>query len=368
MPITELPNNPPPVREPETGPGLPPPRNNSDYGDLGTDELVQRINELEDERRAARIREGIWVALLVHAIFVLLWVYGPRYVWHEPVVVNPAEKFEKPDQLAYLHMPPDVVPPIKPKHPQALSDKNRVQSSPNPVPDQKTLEQLQAMRRAGSPAPQAQAPQQQKQAQAPPPQAPQQQQAPQKQQAQAPPQTQTPTPSPVQPPLPQRQAAQQPAQNPFKTSDSAADMIRNAARGAAKPSNSGDYGANAPSRHGGVAAGADILSDTMGVDFGPYMERVIAATKAAWYPIIPQSARPPLNNKGKVGIEFIIAPDGSVKKMVLKFPSGDVALDRAAWGGITGASPYPPLPKEFKGPYLALRFGFYYNIDPDTDK
>ena len=368
MPITEVPNSPPPVKEPESGPGLPPPRNRSDYGDLGTDELVQRINELEDERRAARIREGIWVALLVHAVFILLWVYGPRYIWHEPVVVNPVEKMEKPDQLAYLHLPPDVSPPIKPKNPKALSDKDRVQSSPHPTPDQKTLEELQAMRKAGSPAPQAPAPQQQQKAQAAPQQQAPQQQQPQKQQAQQqPPQTQTPTPEQL-PPQQHAQNSQQPAPNPFKTSDSAGDMIRQAAKGAAKPSNSGDYGSNAPSRHGGVQAGADILSDTMGVDFGPYMERVIAATKAAWYPIIPQSARPPLNNKGKVGIEFIIAPDGSVKKMVLKFPSGDVALDRAAWGGITGASPYPPLPKEFKGPYLALRFGFYYNIDPATDK
>ena len=35
------------------------------------------------------------------------------------------------------------------------------------------------------------------------------------------------------------------------------------------------------------------------------------------------------------------------------------------WGGITGAAPYPPLPKDFKGPFLELRFGFYYNLDPE---
>jgi hypothetical protein len=42
-------------------------------------------------------------------------------------------------------------------------------------------------------------------------------------------------------------------------------------------------------------------------------------------------------------------------------PSGDVTFDRAAWGGITAANPFVPLPKEFTGPYLALRFHFYYN-------
>jgi TonB family protein len=114
-----------------------------------------------------------------------------------------------------------------------------------------------------------------------------------------------------------------------------------------------------------MGAGADILSDTMGVDFGPYMKRVIAATYRSWIPIIPESARPPLDKQGRVGVRFKILPDGSVKEMTLEFPSGDVSLDRAAWGGITGAAPYPPLPKDFKGPFLELRFGFYYNLDPD---
>ena len=113
-----------------------------------------------------------------------------------------------------------------------------------------------------------------------------------------------------------------------------------------------------------MKAGVDILSDTMGVDFGPYMDRIIEATYRTWLPIIPESARPPLDKQGRVGIRFKIYQDGSVKQMILEFPSGDVTLDRAAWGGITGAS-YPPLPKEFKGPFLELRFGFYYNLDPN---
>jgi hypothetical protein len=41
--------------------------------------------------------------------------------------------------------------------------------------------------------------------------------------------------------------------------------------------------------------------------------------------------------------------------------SGNTALDRAAWGGITAGNPFPPLPKQFTGPYLALRFRFFYN-------
>jgi tetratricopeptide (TPR) repeat protein len=44
--------------------------------------------------------------------------------------------------------------------------------------------------------------------------------------------------------------------------------------------------------------------------------------------------------------------------------SGDMALDRPAWGSIAGSNPFPPLPIEFKGPSLGLRFTFYYNETP----
>jgi outer membrane biosynthesis protein TonB len=53
--------------------------------------------------------------------------------------------------------------------------------------------------------------------------------------------------------------------------------------------------------------------------------------------------------------------------MHLEGPSGDVALDRAAWAGITGAAPFPPIPREFKGPFLELRFYFLYNIRPGDE-
>ena len=52
--------------------------------------------------------------------------------------------------------------------------------------------------------------------------------------------------------------------------------------------------------------------------------------------------------------------DGS---LMLEGRSGDVALDRAAWGALTGSN-YPPLPREFHGPYLELRAYFLYNTEP----
>jgi outer membrane biosynthesis protein TonB len=107
----------------------------------------------------------------------------------------------------------------------------------------------------------------------------------------------------------------------------------------------------------------DVLSDTMGVDFGPYLARVLHDVKKNWYNLIPEQARPPIMKKGKTSIAFAILKNGRITGMRLERCgiSGDAALDRAAWGGITASDPFPPLPSEFGGQYLSLRLHFYYN-------
>jgi TonB family protein len=105
----------------------------------------------------------------------------------------------------------------------------------------------------------------------------------------------------------------------------------------------------------------EVLSDTMGVDFGPYLQRVLHDIRKNWYNLIPESAKFPMMKKGKVTIEFDILKDGTIAGMRLVSTSGDVALDRGAWEGITASNPFPPLPTEFGGQFLGIRFAFYYN-------
>lgn len=102
----------------------------------------------------------------------------------------------------------------------------------------------------------------------------------------------------------------------------------------------------------------DILTDTQGVDFGPYLQDAISKVRTNWYALIPEDAE---LKKGKLAIEFAIRQSGQIAGMKFAASSGDVALDRAAWGGITASSPLPALPSAFHGSYLALRFHFYYN-------
>jgi TonB family protein len=114
--------------------------------------------------------------------------------------------------------------------------------------------------------------------------------------------------------------------------------------------------ATSPVQHGNI----EILSDTQGVDFGPYLQDISKIIRHNWYILIPESAE---QKKAEVAIEFAIAKDGHVSDMRLSASSGDAALDRPAWGSITNSNPFPLLPREFKGPYLALRLHFAYNLE-----
>jgi TonB family protein len=103
-----------------------------------------------------------------------------------------------------------------------------------------------------------------------------------------------------------------------------------------------------------------ILSDTRGVDFGPYLARVVFSVRRNWYSMIPVAAK--LGQKGRVGIVFEILKDGSVPQLRLVASSGSDPLDRAAIGAIRAANPFPPLPEEFSGEHLVLQFIFLYNL------
>jgi len=126
---------------------------------------------------------------------------------------------------------------------------------------------------------------------------------------------------------------------------------------------SGEMRGGPLAQHPGAQGGAEILSDTQGVDFSGWLQKAVHETHRAWDPIIPEEVNPPILKRGEVEIVFSVLPNGRVQpgSMMLTGRSGDVALDRAAWGGIVGAD-YPPLPREFHGPYLQLRFRFMYNV------
>jgi TonB family protein len=312
------------------------------------------ISELQDENSRSRMREAVWISIILHMLVLFFLRQAPHLLFRRSVeTISPMEMLKQREkELTYLDLPPDLQKPTPPTDRSIISDKDRIAMAKQPSKDE--LRKLRDNRRLGPPL-QQQVPQQQN------PQAAQQQAAPQQQnpqQNQTPPEVARLQPPPItKPPV---------ATGAFKVGASAGELVQQAARATASAPGGtvgGDYGSGPATPNTNIKSDLDILSDTMGVDFSPYLQRVLHSVRQNWYTLIPEIARPPLLQQGKVTIEFVIGKNGTVTGMRLSGPSGDVSLDRAAWGGITASNPFPPLPGEYRGDHLALRFHFYYNPD-----
>jgi TonB family protein len=105
----------------------------------------------------------------------------------------------------------------------------------------------------------------------------------------------------------------------------------------------------------------DVLTDTRGVNFGPYLTQLLKSVREHWSRVIPESARAPIMKKGTVLIAFRIMKNGAIADLHYAQSSGDAALDGASRQGVASAAPFQPLPREFPCQYVALQFHFYYN-------
>ena len=351
MPPLATPPNPVASPPPETPPSSGPRVRAGRYGELEQHELLQLLDTIDDERSRSRFREAMYISVLIYVALGWFVFYGPRVLLHQGRLILPSDVLKQREkELTYLNLPKDVSKLPPPKTAKAISDHSSVAQTSHPTLDRKTLEQLQAMRGAAdqarpTPLPPAPAPQ----AQPPAPQ-----QAPPPPPTQAPP---TPLPQlhPVQPQVSSVPDAPRPN---FSVPQTAGRAMQDVTRGALQQRGLGGEGEGTRTSHQGANTGLEVLSDTLGVDFGPYIKRLLLLVKAAWYPLIPEETRPPLNKEGTTLIRFRIEPDGRVSYMHLDDSTHDQAIDRAAWGGITGVGQFPPLPPEFKGPNLDLRIQF----------
>ncbi len=328
------------------------------YEYLDTHELITLIDEIDDERARARFRESVYIAVIVWLVLGWVMVYGPRYLWHAPVLIS-AVPDKRPNEMTYLDVPPDLKKQLQRTKPTPnISTHSTEAQSPKPSPRAPEP-------RAGSPTPPAPKPAPQTPQQAAPQQPRPAQQQPS---TQPPPQQQArntpPTPVPSRQPLADAPAPS-PNRNIFNTPGSAREQIEQAARGARSGGESGDYGPTGRGQQGSSKMGTQIISDTQGVDFAKYLQRLLADIRRNWLPLIPEECRPPLNKQGITGVRFSILPDGRIApgSMHLDYSTHDVAIDRAAWGSITGLGAAQPLPKEFHGPNLELRIEFRVNKD-----
>ena len=321
--------------------------------DSGND--LNLLLELEPESARWRRRTLFLVSVFLHFALIGLILSASGWIRHHAEMLALEAESKPPEQTTYLFVPPSVLKRLQqPPHTNTLSDENRRAQGRAPiinpfgrqVPYTRGNSPLPEIAGGGKPAPPA-----------PPPAAP--------------PGGGAPAPSPPPPthedglklldvPKPAGSNARLPLSTPgeaIQQSLEAAVQGRAAGRfpGPGEgPGQLNNFNSNFSTE------GPLILSDTRGVDFGPYLARIIYTVRQNWYAVIPESAR--LGEKGRVALDFDIQKDGSVPEIETSAPSGSEPLDRAARAGIRASIPFPPLPAEFTGNHLRLRFIFLYNL------
>ncbi|HKN70586.1 MAG TPA: TonB family protein [Terriglobales bacterium] len=339
------------------------------YRGFNPDDVPHLLIQLQDDLSRSRKREAVWLSVILHLmVIILLWNSEKlMMLWpHRTVDLAIQANADQSKDAMFLELPPDAQKLMRRPDAKVISDKDRIATSKAPQINREELKQILRSSRPGPPGENApQAP-----AQGQPPQNPvaqnQQPPAPQESSGFAQPQPSDQTARLQTPPQ------SRPVPN-FKTQMTPGSAIEQAEQAAA--ANRGGYGGagqagefGSPGRSGAKALDqAEILTDTMGVDFGPYLTRIVQIVKQNWYNLMPPSVYPPILKQGKLSIEFVILKDGKTTGMVVHTSSGDVALDRAAWASITASTPFPPLPKEFPGQILGLRFYYFYNLNPNGE-
>ncbi len=104
-----------------------------------------------------------------------------------------------------------------------------------------------------------------------------------------------------------------------------------------------------------------MLTPTEAVDFKEYLHHVYIAVRRNWLSVMPDSVR--LGDQGVISLQFRIMRNGTVPdgEPVRLAGSGKEPLDRAAVSSIRASNPFEALPPAFSGPYIELRFTYYYN-------
>ena len=114
-----------------------------------------------------------------------------------------------------------------------------------------------------------------------------------------------------------------------------------------------------PPNNGRVAI--DILTDTEGIDFGPYLRSAMDQIRKNWYDLIPAEAKAPSFKQGLAIVTCSIRKDGTIDTVRISSPSGDSNFDDAASNAVKNSSPLAPLPAQFTKPALTVRLRFFYN-------
>src|SRR3569832_1554967 len=96
--------------------------------------------ELQDELARSRLREALWISLIVHLFVVIALTTSPKWAFGraEVIALNPVNQQE----TTYLTLPPDAQKLLEKPKTDIVSDKDRIATSRTPSLDHKQLKKI----------------------------------------------------------------------------------------------------------------------------------------------------------------------------------------------------------------------------------
>jgi protein TonB len=104
-----------------------------------------------------------------------------------------------------------------------------------------------------------------------------------------------------------------------------------------------------------VPTTGSISLDVADFPFTYYLRQIQAKISERWTP--PRAAAA---GGERAIILFEIGRDGTIREPKVERESGNALYDQSALRAVMEASPFPPLPPEFKAPSLRVHFGFEF--------
>jgi TonB family protein len=291
-------------------------------------------------------REGIGYAVVIHALILVAFIFGPRLAIFRPSPQElEAQRLEEQRRLeenrnrTFVFVQPKLDMPAKVPPPRAeLSDidrqaqaRERAPQAENPLPfsrgnSAERTESAASETARGPESPEPPAP--------PQPEPPKQEQI-----ARNLPQAPTGLPRPPD------------AERP-RGGGGLTDALKNLQRYVQSETFNNPQGGN-------QNPGSEIQFDTKGVEFGPWIRRFVAQVRRNWF--VPQAA---MSFRGSVVLQFNIHKTGAITDLMVVRPSEIESFTRAAVNAILGSNPTEPLPPEYPDEKALFTVTFYYNEQP----
>jgi TonB family protein len=297
-----------------------------------------RYSDIEPVGSAINRRDGVALAVLLHAVIIAVLLFAPEYL---PAPQQQADVVQQPrpqqDSPTFVFVQPRVEMPALRESPRAeMSDLDRSARSPLKAPPvDNPLPMAEGNSRERTEA----APEERMRGEGPAPQP-------------APP---APDPAPETPTVADERNAQlammqRPQMQP-PAGGQLGDALRNLQKYVQKESFS--------NQKGQTQDFGPLQFDTKGVEFGPWIRRFISQVRRNWF--VPMAA---MTMKGRVVITFFVHRNGALTDVTVIRPSEIESFNTAAVNALLASNPVTPLPPEYPDDKAFFTVTFYYNESP----